>query len=195
MDIISDIEIDRTYVFRNSIERIKDIDVRYDKPFYVEKKRAPCKSFTNLFWHIFSGFTYYKYAIIDEESGDEIAHTHISKNLPHFDFIYRLGGGYHIGPDFTHPKYRGRGFHPYILTYVIKDILKSEPYIYIYICVSQENTSSIKGIERAGFFFTGLMQHRELQYKLIEGTETIPIKRNPRKIWGWLFNCFSRIKS
>ncbi|WP_302777619.1 GNAT family N-acetyltransferase [Porphyromonas uenonis] len=180
---------DRIYVFRKGIETLNEVEPRYDRPYKVVKKRGACKSFTNLFWHIFSGFTFYKYSIIDVESGDEIAYTHVSTGLPHFDFIHRLGGGYHIGPDFTVPKYRGKGFHPFILTYAIRDLLNLRPDVYIYMCVSQGNTSSIKGIERVGFHFCGRMKREEYQYKLIEGTELLPIKRKPRKIWKGIFHC------
>lgn len=96
---------DRIYVFRKGIETLNEVEPRYDRPYKVVKKRGACKSLTNLFWHIFSGFTFYKYSIIDVESRDEIAYTHVSTGLPHFDFIHRLGGGYHSGPDFTVPKY------------------------------------------------------------------------------------------
>lgn len=155
---------DRIYVFRKGIETLNEVEPRYDRPYKVVKKRGACKSFTNLFWHIFSRFPFYKYSIIDVESVDEIAYTHVFTGLPHFDFIHRLGGGYHIGTDFTVPKYRGKGFHPFILTYAIRDLLNLRPDVYIYMCVSQGNTSSIKGIERVGFHFCGRMKREEYQY-------------------------------
>lgn len=186
--------LNRIYIFRFDTEKENNISVKYDKPFYVVRKRATCKSFTNLFWHIFSGFTYYKYAIIDDVSGKEIASTYISKNLPHFDFIHRFGGGYHIGPDLTTPEYRGLGFHPYIITYVLKELKEREPNANIFMYVSTENIASIKGIERAGFHFVGMMRHEGLQYKLIEGSETIPVINKPRAIWSRVFNLLSKIK-
>lgn len=194
MEIQSDIALNRTYIFRNGIEKTHEMIVRYDKPFHLVKKRAKCRSFTNLFWHLFSGFTYYRYSIIDDDSGDEIIYEHISKNLPHFDFIYRFGGGYHIGPAFTNPQYRGRGFHPYIITKVVEDIIKNDPNSYMHIYVDQSNVSSIKGIEKAGFHFTGIMQHCDFQYKLIEGTETIPIINKPRRVWSKLFSLLCKIR-
>lgn len=185
---------DRAYVFRNGIEVVNNIHVKYAKPFHVIRKRAACKSFTNLFWHIFSGFTFYKYAIIDDETKREIACTHISKNLPHFDFIHRLGGGYHIGPDFTVPEFRGLGFHPYILSCVLKDTIKKDPNEFIYIIVSDWNIASIKGIEKSGFNFVCSTKHEEFQYKLVEGSETIPVINKPRAIWSRVFNLLSKIK-
>ena len=178
---------DRIYVFRKGIETLNEVKPIYDRQYKMVKKRGECKSFTNLFWHIFSGFTFYEYSIIDVESGDEIAYTNVSKRLPHIDFIHRLGGGYHIGPSFTYPKYRGKGFHSFILTYAIRDLLKHSTNIYL--SVSQGNTPSIKSIERAGFHYCGRMIHEEYQYKLIEGTELLPIKRKPRKIWRFIFHC------
>lgn len=195
MEIIDGVGIDRTYLFRGGIDETNDIVVRYDKPFHLLRKRAACKSLTNLFWHIFSGFTYYKYSLIDDETGDEIAYTHISKDLPHLEFTHRFGGGYHIGPGYTNPKYRCLGFHPYILNKVIEDVIRRHPNTYIYICVSQDNVASIKGIEKTGSNFAGLMQHREFQYKLIEGTETFPIVNNPRKVWSKLFGFVSTLKT
>lgn len=185
---------DRAYVFRNGIEVANNIHVKYDKPFHVIRKRAACKSFTNLFWHIFSGFTFYKYAIIDDETKREIASTHVTKNLPQFDFIHRFGGGYHVGPDFTDPEFRGLGFHPYILSYVLKDTIKRDPNKYIYTIVSDWNIASIKGIEKSGFNFVCSLEHTEFQYKHIEGTEIIPVIKKPRKIWSRVFNLLSKIK-
>lgn len=194
MEIQNDIALDRAYIFRSGIEKTHEMIVRYDKPFHLVKKRAKCRSFINLFWHLFSGFTYYRYSIIDDDSGDEIIYEHISKNLPHFDFIYRFGGGYHIGPAFTNPQYRGRGFHPYIITKVVEDIIKNDPNSHMHIFVNQGNVASIKGIEKTGFLFAGMVQCSDFQYKLIEGTETIPIINKPRRVWSKLFSLLCKIR-
>lgn len=156
------------------------------------KKRGECKSFTNLFWHIFSGFTFYKYSVVDLESGDEIMYSHTVKTLPHFDYIYRLGGGYHIGPSYTNPIYRNKGFHSYVLAKMIKDLNSQVP---IFILVSEGNIASIKGIEKIGASYVGRTRHCDFQYKLIEGTELIPIKRKSQRGWNFLFHVTSKLRS
>ena len=188
-----EVNADRIYVFRKDIETLNEVEPRYNRPYKVIKKRGACKSFTNLFWHIFSRFTFYKYSVIDVGSGEEIAYTHVSKGLPHLDFIHRLGGGYHLGPDFTDPKYRGRGFHPFVLTCAMHELLSQNSDIYM--CVSENNVSSIKGIERVGFHFCGRMTRKEYQYRLIEGTERLPIKKKPRRFWRFLFHCAHNLRS
>lgn len=181
---------DRVYIFRDGIETLNKVKPRYEKEYRVIKRRADCKSFTNLFWHLFSGFSFYKYSVIDVDSGEEIIYDHAVKTLPHFDSIFRLGGGIHIGPSYANPKYRGKGFHPYIIAYITEE-LKSKYTIFIY--VAEENIASIKGVEKVGFSYVARMKRDEFQYKLIEGTELIPIKRNSNKVWSFIFHLASFI--
>lgn len=184
------IDNDRIYIFRPGVETINPIVPLYND-IIVVKKRAPCHSFTDLFWHVFSGFSYYRYSLIDLNTDKEIAYSHISSNLPHLDFVYRLGGGVHIGPDYTVPEYRGKLLHPYLLTKILEDLVAyNSP---IFMSVSESNRSSWSGIERVGFKYCGRSKHEDLQYKLIDDTACVTVQRKCRPIWSRLFSFVSKV--
>ena len=183
------IDNDRIYIFRPGIEKINPVVPLYND-IIVVKKRAPCHSFTNLFWHIFSGFSYYRYSLVDLKTDKEIAYSHISTGLPHLDFVYRLGGGVHIGPDYTVPEYRGKLLHPYLLTKILEDIVPHN--LPIYMCVAENNRASWSGIERVGFVYCGRSKHEDLQYKLVNGSSIVSVVKDSNTIWNWLFSFVSR---
>jgi predicted GNAT family N-acyltransferase len=60
-----------------------------------------------------------------------------------------------IGDCFTDDRYRGRGIYPLVIRY-LADIYCKENQVYI--LVSPDNLSSIKGIEKAGFRFMANLQ-------------------------------------
>ena len=60
----------------------------------------------------------------------------------------------------TAPEYRGRGLYPSALQ-VILDYLKGAGFERCFICVRDDNVSSIRGIEKAGFRRVGIMKLRK----------------------------------
>lgn len=65
--------------------------------------------------------------------------------LPVFCFMPKKG--IHIGPCRTVPEERGKGYYPYLL----RQIINRDPTQDYYMIVNDNNLSSIKGVEKAGF--------------------------------------------
>lgn len=61
-----------------------------------------------------------------------------------------------IGPCFTAPDFRGKGIYPYVL----RKILSEGGYNGYYMIVRNDNISSIKGIEKAGFERIGFVEKK-----------------------------------
>jgi RimJ/RimL family protein N-acetyltransferase len=61
----------------------------------------------------------------------------------------------------TLPQYRGRGLYPSALK-AIQRYLKGQGYRRCFICVGDDNVSSIRGIEKAGFRLLGTTRFRKL---------------------------------
>lgn len=64
--------------------------------------------------------------------------------LPIFPFMKR--NGIHIGPCETIEKHRGKGVYPYLLNLIQRDFKNP-----CFMIVDENNISSIKGVEKAGF--------------------------------------------
>ena len=67
--------------------------------------------------------------------------------------VLRLIGkkGPAIGDCFTHPDYRGKSIYPRVINRVSNELLASGQYDELFIIVNDNNTSSIIGIEKAGY--------------------------------------------
>ena len=87
--------------------------------------------------------------------GNSIAHEScvIGKNFK-FPFLSKTEA--EIGPCFTYPQFRGKGIYPYVL----KKILSEGGYNGYYMLVHEDNTASIKGIEKAGFKRVGFVEKK-----------------------------------
>ena len=69
-----------------------------------------------------------------------------------------------IGDCFTAPEFRGIHLFPDVLSHIVEDAFSNYKIDNLYILVSPNNISSIKGIERAGFKI-----HSRLQGKKVFG--------------------------
>lgn len=58
-----------------------------------------------------------------------------------------------IGPCYTYPEFRGKGIYPKVLTKICQK--RGGDSISFYMIVDENNLSSIKGIEKAGFVRCG----------------------------------------
>lgn len=72
-----------------------------------------------------------------------------------FDVVFQLQFGYDpdvpvIGHCVTTEQFRGRGIYPYMLSFIKSYCCNHNICKLIYVIVSQDNTPSIRGIERAG---------------------------------------------
>lgn len=61
----------------------------------------------------------------------------------------------------TFPEFRGRGIYPCALR-AIQEYLRGRGFERCFICVTDDNRSSIRGIEKAGFRFTGRTRLRKV---------------------------------
>lgn len=56
-----------------------------------------------------------------------------------------------IGDCYTHPDYRGKSIYPSVIHSIAKEVLQNATNKAVFMIVNQDNLSSIKGIEKAGF--------------------------------------------
>lgn len=68
-------------------------------------------------------------------------------------FLLKLIGkkGSTIGDCYTHPNYRGQSIYPFVIHSIAKEVLLDAKKTAVFMIVNQDNLSSIKGIEKAGF--------------------------------------------
>jgi len=59
-----------------------------------------------------------------------------------------------IGPCWTDDEYRGQGIYPSVLTRIIQNELKNDEAV-AYMIIKDTNTSSQRGVAKAGFTRTG----------------------------------------
>lgn len=87
---------------------------------------------------------------------------HTSYVLPKcFKFPFLAKGEYCIGPCFTYPTFRGQGIYPTVLNSICQ--LESYPSDTVfYMVVSDTNTPSVRGIEKAGFERCGRIKKTRL---------------------------------
>ena len=112
----------------------------------------------HLFWYLASRSSYEIYVVRTDEA---IVHTSylLSKNVK---FAFMGARDLEIGPCWTHHQHRGRGIYPAILSRIRKD----HPAKRLWIFCDEDNLSSRKGIERAGFTFAGTGLKRRGIYRI-----------------------------
>lgn len=83
---------------------------------------------------------------VKDEKNQKIVHTSslISKC---FKFPFLKNSEYEIGPCYTVETYRGQGVYPMVLSYITAHVESSQ----FYMIVNESNSSSLRGIEKAGF--------------------------------------------
>lgn len=155
------------YVFDPDVDKLPVVSYPIRDNIKLLKKRTRIRHFFDLYYHIMSLFTYYRYSIVDSITGKELAYTHASiKGLFQMRFLQKMGGGIYVGPDATIPDERGKGLHPYLLNNLLKSLLFEGKRIFIYAKV--DNISSIKGIEKSGFRHCGYITKYNHMYYLTD---------------------------
>ena len=94
----------------------------------------------------------------------KIYYVHDGNDLKHRSYVIPkcskfpfLGASdYEIGPCYTEPKYRGRGIYPTMLKWICESVGNQDTTFYM--IVDENNVSSIKGIEKAGFVKCGTVE-------------------------------------
>ena len=113
-----------------------------------------------LFWHLFSRQSYEIYLV---RAGGAIVHTsHVITKNPKFAFMGP--SDVEIGPCWTDKAYRGRGIYPAVLSRIARD--RSGKRLWMF--CDEDNSSSRKGIERAGFSFAGAGGKKRGIYRIEE---------------------------
>jgi predicted GNAT family acetyltransferase len=104
----------------------------------------PHNSIHNILWTFFSIGRFKEYRIL--YNSKIIAYAQIMPKI--FIFAFMTKEGLHIGPCWTHPDFRGQGLFPYLLQKICKDYKDKAEGFYIF--TTHDNTSSQRGIKKAG---------------------------------------------
>lgn len=116
---------------------------------------------------LFRIITHGKMKIFYVRQNDEIIHTsYVVPKCSKFPF---LGiNDYEIGPCYTNPQSRGKGIYPLMIRYICNSIGNEDSIFYM--IVDETNSSSIRGIEKAGFKKCGNVEVTGLfkRYKIID---------------------------
>ena len=91
----------------------------------------------------------------------------VTRPIWFFKFVPNKNKSYHIGPCETPVEYRGNGYYPYLLTYILNKDNGGESYDY-YMIINEKNIKSIRGVEKAGFTLWGFGRKKHGQYVLSE---------------------------
>ncbi len=115
---------------------------------------------------LFQLITFGKAKVYCYRYNGELVHTsYVIPRCHKFPFMSK--NDYEIGPCFTYPKYRGKGFYPQMLKYICSSIGAENSVFYM--IVDEANLSSIKGIEKAGFQRCGTIRVSKIlkRYQLV----------------------------
>lgn len=118
------------------------------KGFSVKKYR-PYKSLHNVIWHFLSKGNFFRYDLMDEEK-KLVCVCHVIGRT--FQFPFMDNKSLHIGPCYTLEKYRGKGYYPLLLKFIMGQS-KNRTF---YMIVDKKNIASIRGIEKAEFKKIGI---------------------------------------
>lgn len=122
--------------------------LKYPEEYIRIEERTPCmwKNKHTFLWRTFAGVMHLPYKEYTLWVNDILAaKAEVTGKLPIFPFMSK--GGIHIGPCVTMPEHRGKGYYPYLLDYIVR-IYGPEN---CYMMVEEDNTASIRGVEKAGF--------------------------------------------
>lgn len=108
-------------------------------------------SINEYLWKLITMGNYTLYSVLNE--CDEVVHKS-AKIGKCYKFMFLGNKEFEIGPCYTLEKWRGRGIYPFVL----KTIIEDEPDANYYMFVNENNTSSIRGVEKAGFHPIGLVK-------------------------------------
>ncbi len=101
---------------------------------------------------------------ISSAGKQKIKYLRDSKGIVHYSFVipycakfsFMKKEDYQIGPCWTREEQRGKGIYVDMLTQITKEITQIRPQANIYMLVRKQNSSSIKGIEKADFKKVGV---------------------------------------
>ncbi len=109
-----------------------------------------------IFWAMTNGRAEIVYVVSDD--GDIMHTSYLIPKCYKFDFMGKYD--FEIGPCVTKEKYRGNGIYPYVLKAITESYGNGTTEFYM--IVSDDNISSIKGIEKAGFERCGMVKKTKI---------------------------------
>lgn len=145
---------DELYLFDKCFLLSEKSQQALDKNFILKKRRISPRTILrgghfliDLYWLVITRGRTWVYSVF--EAGKEIHHSYC--NSAFFKFPFMSEGDFHIGRCKTIPSHRGQGIYPRVISIIAKDCLKQNPYADIYMIVKNDNTASLRGIQKAGF--------------------------------------------
>lgn len=144
------VSTDNNSIFPVEIKVMKPSLFKLNAP--SEKISLKARLVRLLFYITTSGNFYIYYALTDT---GEVAHTSCVLGKC-YKYPFMTKKDYVIGPCVTNKKFRGKGIYPRVIQAVISDKSKNDTDFYM-IC-EENNFPSIKGIEKAGFLKTAVME-------------------------------------
>lgn len=153
--------MDDVLFFRVSL---KDVRLNGLKSLNVITYR-PFKTLNDLKWQLLTFGTYKRWLLI-KNGRDRVVLCTAHTNNRAFIFPFMGKKSVYIGKCTTPEVYRGNGYYPLLLRYIIEKH-KNKKIKFIYITVNTTNKASIQGIRKAGFSLFG-MGYRDLfkRYKI-----------------------------
>lgn len=119
---------------------------------------APFSSVHSFLWSLTKGKGFYKkYTLVNGE-GKDVSYAEVLNRCPFLRFLPK--GAIHIGPCLTPQEFRGNGYYPLLLKYIVSKYGSRECYMF----VREDNIASIKGIEKAGFIKRGVCKKHFVFY-------------------------------
>lgn len=101
----------------------------------------------DIMWFVLSAGKYHIYEVTNED-GRIIHRSKVIGRCLKFPFLPK--GAYEIGPCLTEEDFRGKGIYPKVLTHICS-VFRSD----LYMIIRDDNYSSIRGVEKAGFVKVG----------------------------------------
>lgn len=120
--------------------------------FFASVEKFQMKTFIlRLYFGLITAFKTKLFYVVDDNKL-----IHYSYLIPRcFKFKFLNDNDYEIGPCFTFNEFRGKGIYPTVLKKIIASVdAKSS----LYMMVSSQNVSSIRGIEKAKFVKCGMVK-------------------------------------
>lgn len=128
-------------------ENINNIDALIPSGFELRIIHPHTNSIHDVLWNLFSFGKYREYQLVDTSNRLTVSKAQVMPKIVIFRFM--KSGGIHIGPCHTLPAYRGRNFYPTLLKKIVEDYRMKIRDFYIF--CDENNSASIRGIEKAGF--------------------------------------------
>ncbi len=90
---------------------------------------------------------------VRNEQGEMIHYSFVIPHCPKFSFMGK--NDFVIGPCWTREDYRGQGLYGKVLNRIGEKYTAENPEAELYILVRNENTSSVKGVQKSAFIPAG----------------------------------------